>query len=745
MGGGQADGGAPVRQEADAGRDAYTGVNQTVINVGAGAGRLREPGLLPGRVWGDVPPRNPGFTGREELLAAVRAALMSGDRAGVQALHGMGGVGKTQLAAEYAHRFADGYDLVWWISAEREALIGDQFAALAEALECAAPGAGLAAVQRAVRARLRERDRWLLVFDNAEDPAGVMPWLPGGTGHVLITSRVRRWTDIATPVEVDVLAREESVAMLRGRVAGLPAADADRVAAALGDLPLAIAQASAFMIDTAVLASEYLTMLGTRAGQLMALGLPSSYPRSLAAVTQVGFDWLLAEEPDAARLAEVCAFLSPEPVPLEWLTRAAARVPGFLSAAMTDPVVSRMVLARLGASALVRVDPDGVRMHRLIQAILRDCLPEGRVGSAKAAAEAIVTGDWPGDEKAPLNWPRWAQLLPHLLVLDPAAIAIAAAGHRDLACGAARYLLWRGDYRNGHQLASSLYRQRHEQFGPDDPRTLAAAHVAAIALREMGRYEEARRMDQETLARRRLALGDDHPDTLRSASSLTWELYHLGDPQAARGLNQDTLARRRRLLGDDHYDTLCSANSLAVDLIELGDLDAALILTEDTLTRRRRVLGEDHPDTLWSAGNLAWVLRELGDPVAARELDEDTLARRRRVLGDDHPDTLISLSGLAADLGMLNDHHAAQGKHLHLLNFKTTVLGENHPRILTSASYYASELRELGDYRKARNLDEVILAQRRRILGDDHPDTTAASANLAADLRALGEDQARGD
>src|ERR1700746_347107 len=175
------------------------------------------------RVW-NIPARNPGFTGRDDLLAVVRGRLLAGDRAVVQALHGMGGVGKTQLAAEYAHRFAGAYDLAWWIDAEQGKLIGDQVAALGLSLGCVEAGAGTEAMGVAVLAELRRRGRGLLVFDNAEAPADVAPWLPGGGGHVLITSRQRGWDEVAAPVEVDVLARDGSGAILQTRVAALPGA-----------------------------------------------------------------------------------------------------------------------------------------------------------------------------------------------------------------------------------------------------------------------------------------------------------------------------------------------------------------------------------------------------------------------------------------------------------------------------------------------------------------------------------------
>ena len=318
------------------------------------------------RVW-NIPARNPGFTGRGELLARVREQLLAGDKAVVQALRGMGGVGKTQLAAEYAHRFAGSYDLAWWINAEQGGLIGDQVAALGLALGCVQPGAGTEAVRAAVLAELRHRGRWLLVFDNAEDPANVAPWLPGGGGHVLITSRQRGWDEVAAPVEVDVLARAESVAILQARVIVLSGADADRLAAELGDLPLAIAQAAGFMAGTGMAAEEFLGLLATRAGQLLAQGTPGSYPRSLAAATGLIVDRLARQDPAAAELASVCAFLAPEPIPESLFTAAVSVLPGELAARAADPLAWRQTLAQMTRQSLARIDHRGLQMHRLTQ------------------------------------------------------------------------------------------------------------------------------------------------------------------------------------------------------------------------------------------------------------------------------------------------------------------------------------------------------------------------------------------
>ena len=660
------------------------------------AAARRGPGRLPpGSVW-NVPARNPGFTGRDHLLATVRDRLLAGDRAVVQAFQGMGGVGKTQLAIEYAHRFAGSYDVAWWVDAEQAGLIGDQFAAFGMALGCVRPGADTGAVRAAVLAELHQRGRWLLVFDNAENPADIAGWLPGGAGHVLITSRARAWAEVAVPVEVDVLARAESAAILQGRVSGLGVSDADRLAAELGDLPLAVAQAAGFMAETGMPAGQYLDLLATQAGTLLdQAATGSSYPRSLSAVTRLAAGRLDREDPAAAQLASVCAFLAPEPVPGDLFTSVPGVLPGELAARAADPLAWRQTLARLARQSLARIDQRGLVMHRLTQAILRDRLTAEQAAATRACAEAVLAAADPGDPYDPVSWPRWAQLMPHLLAADLAATG--SPGLRRMACDACEYLMARGDTRTAHDLAADLRQHWRGRLGDDHENTRAAATHLAWALRAMGRYAEARDLAQDTLARRRRVLGEDHPDTLASANNLANALPYLDEYQAARDLHQDTLARRRRVLGDDHPDTLRSANNLAIALSHLGEHQAARDLHQDTLARRRRVLGEDHPDTLRSANSLAIDLANLGEHQAARDLDQDTLARRRRLLGDDHPDTLRSANSLAV------------------------------------------VLRAPGEYQAARDLDQDTLARRRRVLGEDHPSTLRSASNLAADLRALGE------
>jgi hypothetical protein len=642
---------------------------------------------------GNVPARNPGFTGRDQLLVALREALLASDRPAPRVLQGLGGVGKTQVAAEYAWRFASDFDLVWWIAAGQPELIGEQVAALADAMGCAEPGSALPVMRSAVFTELRKRDRWLLVFDGAETPADLAGWLPDGSGHILITSRERNWTEIAVPVEVDVLDRLESVAILRARVPGLGLDAASRVAEALGDLPLGIAQAAGYIADAGMSAAEYLKLLHTKAGDALDQGRPSSYDHTLTAATQLAFDQLHEADAGAAEVVAACAFLAPEPVPADWFTLAHEHLPAALASIAADPMKCGQALARVGRQGLARIDRDGIRMHRLIQAIVRDHLSAERAASLKIAAEVIVAANDPGDESAPSNWRAWALLLPHLLTLNPEGSASQTI--RYLAGRAARYLVRRGDVSAGNDLASHLYRQWDEWLGSDDASTLAAANILAESLRAMGQYGDACRIDKDSLARSRRLYGDDDSRTLSCASNLTNDFYRLGRPEDALVLNQDTFARLREALGEDHTDTLASAANLAVGLHALGKTRAARDLNEDTLRRYSRTVGADHLSTLRCASNMAANLRELQEIPTARDLDEDTFARLRLVLGPDHPDTLRSASNLATDL------------------------------------------RLLGQLPAARELDTDTLARRRRVLGDDHPSTRASVRNLAADSRRL--------
>jgi tetratricopeptide (TPR) repeat protein len=677
----------------------------------------RLPGVLPA-VW-NVPLRNAAFTGRVAPLVQIRQQLCRENTAVVQALHGLGGIGKTTLAIEYAHRFAGSYELVWWINAERTTLIGEQFATLGVQAGWITGAAPTANPTTWVLQRLRAEPGWLLIFDNAEDRSDLLPWLPQGAGHVLITSRNPGWEQAALPMALPEFTRAESISLLHSSLPDLTDANADRLADRLGDLPLAVAQAAQTLADTGLSVADYLVLLDEQTVEILSDGIVSGYQIPLAAVVRTSMQRLVDRDPAAAELMQLCAFLAPEPIPLNLFTEAP---PGTLPAPLAETAASMLALARsmrsIRSLGLAKIGEGTVQLHRLTQAVIRNSAGPAQE-LIRRQLESTMTATHLDDGRDPKIWPRWAELLPHILALEPASSN--NVNFRQIACHASSFLLSRGDAKDARDFANRLYIGWQQRLGPDDHQTLFAALNLANADRDLGRFDDALRLVEQVHERRRSLLGDNHPDTLVSAGCLATAFNLIGRRDEALVLEQDTYTRSREVLGDDHFETLITKSNLATTLCAVGRFTEARSLAQDGYDQARRLLGDDHPATLSAARVLTDALDNLGLHDEALTLNQFNYDRTRQVLGDNHLDTVNSAASLARTFLFLGRHGDALSLAERAYGQARGILGNRHPDTLEIARSVAEALRLIGRKYDAHQMMDLIERYTRQ---SNHPSTS---------------------
>jgi tetratricopeptide (TPR) repeat protein len=680
------------------------------------------------RTISNLPAPNQLFTGREDLLARLSQELAAGGATAVvqaKAMYGLGGVGKTQLVREYAHRHADDYDLVWWVTADQPAAIPAQLVALARRLGIPEQ-AEQAETVAALLDELRQYDRWLVIFDNAEEPRDLRPyWPPGGRGHVLITSRNPTWAGLAATVPVEVLARAEATAFLKRR-GGLGNQAADALAEALGDLPLALEQAAAYLEETSTPSDEYLRLLRERGPDLFALGRPATSEQTIATTWAVSLDRLRAEVPVAEDLLALCAFLGPDDLPRNLLVDHPEVLPTPLAVAVQDRLDFQQALGALRRYSLVTVTGDALSTHRLVQAVVRHRLNSDQEHQWTAAAARVVLAGLPEDVNDFDAWPIAARLLPHILIVtaNQAVAQIAPSATVGLLNKASQYLVGRAEFHLAMALAGRALEIAEAKLGADHPDTATSLYCLAVVLYNQGDLDRARMLHERALAIREASLGADHLDTGLSLNDLALVVDEQGDHDRARRLHERVLRIRETHRGPDHPHTASSLNNLGIVLDAQGDLDRARMLHERALAIREASLGRDHPYTAQSLVNLALVVAGQGDLERARTLLERALRIDQARLGD-QPETANSLHNLAVVVGAQGDLDRARALVERALTIRETRLGPDHPQTAGSVDALALILADQGDLDGARALHEQALAVYGARLGPDHPEMLA--------------------
>ncbi len=736
-----------------------------------------------------LPPRNKQFAGRTSQLDRLRGLLRRDVNAAHEmvspiVLHGTGGIGKTQLALEYAHLFQSAYDLVCWIDADSTAEPEQSLYDLGMELGLGMP-TSIADGAQVVRATLSRAEppyaRWLLIFDNAEDlpatpgdrpaaaPEGVPDRLarliPSG-GDVLITARDEsQWSEQARLVPVGAFEREESIAYLRAAAPRLTRQEAERLARLLDDLPIAVALAAAWLKETGAPVEEYLEAV--EKGELGDLATEESLHR-VDATWGVSLDQLERRSAAAYRLLELCAVTTPE-VPLDLLYSDAMlqRLQPY------DPTLSdKLMLGRpvslIRRLALLQIDqgvrstsvtesPDAgqgghVVVHRLVQYAVRKRMTAEEIELAQHDVHLVLTeaAKQLGDVASQKEWPRFRTLWPH--VEATRAVTCTSAPVRQLLVDWVRYSYQRADPARGLAIAQEA--EAEWTTGDlvrllDDegrrqllPQLLQLRFNRANILRDQGAFTESLQLDEQVLAQQTELLGEDHPHRLMTAGSLAADLRGLGRYAQALATDERT-CQAWESFDEDQNLRLNALSNLAVSHRLMGRLPDALELDERVYAARQRVLGVNDLFTLLSGASLGRDLREMGEFERSVALLTEIVDRYTEVLGPGSRLTVNARVNLAISLRAVGrPTETAQlldGAYQQLVE----LVGTGHPDALACRLSRSLTLLELDE--DPQNLPtalteiRAVRAAYQQRLTARHPHVLVCLCNLAAGLRQQGD------
>ncbi|WP_420628166.1 tetratricopeptide repeat protein [Candidatus Leptofilum sp.] len=573
--------------------------------------------------------QNKLFTGREEWLTKLHDALHQDEPVAVtQAVAGLGGVGKTQLALAYCYRHLNDYDLIQWLRADDAVTLGGELAELAYRLGLARRSVTdqPALHQLALNWLHTTNKRWLLVYDNADaiQPNELRPFLPKmGHGACLITSRNPNWGGLAQTLRLTHFSDAEAVAFLLGQsemsseaIAAHPqGADAKALAHLLGNLPLALEHARAYVEQTGCTLADYASYFANERAELWGeeLSPPADYDEKTIITT-----WELAfaqakQTPGAAELLNLCCFLAPDDIPLDVIMAAVEAVrepplPEELIALAESKLKLDKAIAALRRYSLLARDGDRLTLHRMVQTVARDQMQlEIRKNCTKITVSLLLQA-LPHGQPDLTTWEHNSHLLPHLLaVIDEAEKIVPMFEKTSVLLSIAEGLL----FYSGFTILQRKLGRIHKSLEPGDLMVGLDIHSLGAMLLERGDYEAARPYLERAVVIGEESLGTKNPIVASRLNTLGQLLQAKGEPDAARPYLERALAIDEKALGPDHPNVAIRLNNLATLLQAVGEYGAARPLIERALAICEAKLGADHPNTNIVRGNLAALLAEM--------------------------------------------------------------------------------------------------------------------------------------
>ncbi|MFF7602336.1 tetratricopeptide repeat protein [Streptomyces mirabilis] len=698
----------------------------------------------------DYIPYRKVFVGRSTELDQLDTALATPGEVVIQAVHGLGGIGKSSLAAQWAatHARAYGYAPIRWITADNPTTIEQSLANFATVLQPDLATMGLSTQLLADRATqwLATHTNWLIILDNVNEIQDIADLLGcAATGRFLITSRLAfPWHDAATVIRLGVMDEAESLALLT-RIASAHGTrnmdGAPELCAELGYLPLAVEQAAAYLAQNELLTPRgYLDLLAQYPADMYKKGGAgvTDSERTIARIWRLTLDRIHQSQPLATDLLRTLSWYAPDQIPVSLCNDAA------------DALVATDAIGLLTAYNMAATDPttNTLAVHRLVQALARTSDPTDPhrtpelIGRSLRQATARLRGVLPATWQDPAMWQDWRTLMPHIdALVNHAPAAADTEDALDVLNEAGKFLINQGSAHRAKAYLTRALDAAVQILGRDHPYTLSVRTNLGGAYEASGDVNGAILVLEQTLKDRARVLPEDHPDVLAARNNLAFAYEAAGNFFLARPLMEQALNDASRLLGNDDATTMLLRNNLACVYRSLGDVDRAIGLLTQTLHHRARVLGEDHPDTLVTRHDLARTHQAAGDLDRAVPLLEQSLRDRTRILGKDHPHTLTSHSDLANAYETAGDLDRAIPLLEQTLDDAVRVFGNDHPNTLTSRVNLAYAYQAAGSVELAVTLLEQTLDDAARALGEDHP-ITLSTRNILANA-CLDEDPAR--
>jgi MinD-like ATPase involved in chromosome partitioning or flagellar assembly/tetratricopeptide (TPR) repeat protein len=735
-----------------------------------------------------IPP-NINFTGREESLRDLRNHMRA--LGGVVVLQGIGGVGKTQVALEYVHRYGGAYDIVWWINSDPAQFVDSALSDLSARLGVSIDANPVENARIMVQALSsgQPTDRWLIVLDNAEAFSTIEKLVPQGPGHVIITARNTSWKErLAHPIEIEVFGRDESVAHLKRRLPTISDDEAGRIGEALGHLPLAIANAGAYLAESNAPVADYLQQIEGEGTKGRTVSVQKNWDISL--------DDLRSKSVAAYRMLQLCSLMASETafdiIYSEEMVAELSRVDPMLE---TTTELAALV-QHINRLALLKFDVTNrqIAVHRLLQDIVVERMQaEEDISEARHRIHLMLAALRPqGIDMVdnPAHWSRYRMLWPHLLISE--AVTCDDPKVRLLLIDRVRYLWKSGDLRQGEEFAlrvveyweqllaergakapeSRLLRQhlltlrfnlanilrsqarfheahdidedvlekQKELFAPNESHSyiLMTAGSLAADMRSLGRFQEALGMDLVTHKSWLDSFGEDDPKTLAAANNLASSHRLMGDFRQAQGLDEKVLNRRRVALGLAHPLTLHSHSCLGRDYRDAGDYKISVAMLSDVYQQICALRGRNLAEAFIAQANLAASLRSDGQAHEAMPMLEEAYQFLRINLGQTSAETQACRLSRSTNLLAVGKDEEAEHETSKLIETYRVSLGENHPHTLVCINNMAAVQRALNRPEKAAEYATTAARELARTLGPDHPFTLAAQTNLAICLAEAG-------